>query len=247
MFGILGRIFGIFRRRISTEEKLLRKLGLKAFPPYKLDDKKFRKLWKLLPHMTLGLCIELERKYPSFGEITAEREVYDFEDPEFLMSLAELEESPPPKLAGIYGWYFDKRPPKVPRKNLVNISGWRLLYIGITERGLRDRILINHFRGNAEGSNLRLKLGCLLRKKLCLKLQKVGNILTFGEGEPELSKWIAEHARVYYWASNRTAQLERIAILRYSPPLNADYNKDHPFYPRLKKIIDTCKTKARQT
>jgi hypothetical protein len=87
-------------------------------------------------------------------------------------------------------------------------------------------------------------LGCLLRKKLGLKLQKVGTRFTFGEGEVYLSDWMVEHARVYYWESNRSTRLERIAILRYSPPLNADYNKIHPFYPKLKKVIDTCKSKA---
>ena len=237
-------MFRIFKRKISTEQQLLRKLDLKAFPRFELDEKSIRRLRKLLPHITLGLSIELERKYPSFGEITAEREIEDFEKPEFCMSLADMEKSKPPREPGIYGWYFDKLPPKVPHRKCIRISGRRLLYIGITETDLSNRILSQHFKGNAEGSTLRRKLGCLLRKKLGLKLQKNGKRLTFGEGEAKLSRWMAKHARVYYWVSNRPAQLERIAILRYSPPLNADYNNTHPFYPRLKKIIDACKLKA---
>lgn len=237
-------MFFFFRKRIATEKQLLKKMGLKAFPPFELDEKRFRKLWKLIPHITLGLCVELEKKYPSFAEITAEREVYYFEDPEFLKSLADLEKEPPPQAPGIYGWYFDRMPPKVPRKNCVCIDGWRLLYIGITETDLHSRILSQHFKGNAEGSTLRLKVGCLLAKKLRLNLQKNGKRFTFGNGETELSRWIAKHAQVFYWVSNRPAQLERIAILRYKPPLNADYNKEHRFYSCLKKIVDKCKAKA---
>ena len=239
-------MFRIFKRKISTEQQLLRKLDLKAFPRFELDEKKPKKLLKLISKITLGLLIELERKYPSFAKLTAEREVYSFENPEFLISLAELEESSPPKLPGIYGWYFDKRPPKVPRRNCVRIHRWRLLYIGITETDLHRRIVRDHFRGNAEGSTLRLKLGCLLNRKLGLRLKQTGSRLTFGEGEKRLNNWMAKHAHVFYCVSNRPVQLEEIAILRYKPPLNADYNKEHPFYPRLKKIINACKNRARQ-
>jgi hypothetical protein len=46
-----------------------------------------------------------------------------------------------------------------------------------------------HYRGNAEGSTLRLTLGCLLADPLGIKLRRVGSgkRLTFGLGEMKLS------------------------------------------------------------
>ncbi|MFG1711241.1 GIY-YIG nuclease family protein [Nonomuraea sp. M3C6] len=73
--------------------------------------------------------------------------------------------SPVPAAAGIYGWYFAQPPhPSLPAD--------RLLYVGIAPRrmanraskqNLRSRVRY-HFRGNAEGSTLRLTLGCLLAR-----------------------------------------------------------------------------------
>jgi hypothetical protein len=47
-----------------------------------------------------------------------------------------------------------------------------------------------HYRGNAEGSTLRLTLGCLLSSSLGLRLRRVGSgkRLTFADGEARLSE-----------------------------------------------------------
>ena len=49
---------------------------------------------------------------------------------------------------------------------------------------MRERIRY-HYQGNAEGSTLRLTLGCLLSEELDIELQRVGSgkRMTFAEGE----------------------------------------------------------------
>jgi hypothetical protein len=57
----------------------------------------------------------------------------------------------------------------------------------------------DHFNGNAEGSTLRLTLGCLLSEALNIRLRRVGSGRqhTFtNPGEIALDSWMAKHARV---------------------------------------------------
>jgi len=80
-------------------------------------------------------------------------------------------------------------------EELVRSFGFVLLYVGITpgppsatgktsRQTLRSRLRY-HFRGNAEGSTLRLSVGCLLSESLRIELRRVGSGLrmTFGLGE----------------------------------------------------------------
>jgi hypothetical protein len=90
-----------------------------------------------------------------------------------------------PRLAGVYAWYFTEAPPGVPIEGCHCALDHTLLYVGIapketrgaatkpSERTLHCR-LSDHFRGNAEGSTLRLTLGCLLSDKLGIQLRRVG-------------------------------------------------------------------------
>jgi hypothetical protein len=75
-----------------------------------------------------------------------------------------------------------------------------MLYVGISPKAspkngkppsrqtLRSRVRY-HYCGNAEGSTLRLTLGCLLAEKLCMDLRRVGSgkRRTFFHGERLLS------------------------------------------------------------
>jgi len=161
-----------------------------------------------------------------------------------------------PPQPGIYGWYFRPIPPKVPYEDCTRVNGWTLLYVGIATKDIRQRILDEHFHGNAYGSTLRLSLGCLLSDILPIRLQRIGRSrkrLTFGQtGEVKLSEWMAEHARVAWRADDELFQhkkflkmLERLIVQeRYSLPLNIEHNKKHPFYAQLKKIRKDCKKKA---
>ena len=72
-----------------------------------------------------------------------------------------------PKVGGIYGWYFDVLPPRVPVQNYIEIDGWKLLYVGIAPRNqrspstLRKRVKGKHLGNNADVSTVRKSLGAL--------------------------------------------------------------------------------------
>src|SRR5690349_16291416 len=81
--------------------------------------------------------------------------------------------SPVPRSPGVYAWYFDKIPPRVPADGCHKALGHTLLYVGIApmkrirpahnvvvQRTLHHR-LRDHFAGNAEGSTLIRAVGKL--------------------------------------------------------------------------------------
>lgn len=87
----------------------------------------------------------------------------------------EVLERPSPvlKVPGIYAWYFDELPPGVDVRGCHTIPEGMLLYVGIAPKepprnGTRPSTqtlwhrIRYHYRGNAEGSTLRLTLGCHL-------------------------------------------------------------------------------------
>ncbi|MBC8232182.1 hypothetical protein H8E77_21770 [bacterium] len=85
-----------------------------------------------------------------------------------------------PETPGIYAWYFRNFPAEIPTDNCIVDMGLTLLYLGIVPRNsfssqtLRDRIH-RHLTGNAEGSTLRLSLGCILDDELNIQLRRVGS------------------------------------------------------------------------
>jgi hypothetical protein len=110
--------------------------------------------------------------------------------------------SPVPKVPGVYAWYFRNMPPHVPSTGCATAGDFNLLYVGISpsappangkaasKQTLWHRIRY-HMRGNAEGSTLRLSLGCLLAEQLGIGLRRVGSgkRFTFSTGEKLLSEW----------------------------------------------------------
>ena len=165
---------------------------------------------------------------------------------------------PVPKEAGIYAWYFRKIPPGVPTTGCVRKGEHTLLYLGISPRRppsngklpsqqqLANRVRY-HFSGNAEGSTLRLSLGCLLGERLGIELRRVGSgtRMTFGLGEDRLSTWMAENASVTWMTHPEPWELEKQLIGELSLPLNLDQNTRHPFYPVLSNARRTAKSRAR--
>jgi hypothetical protein len=89
-----------------------------------------------------------------------------------------------------------------------------------------------HFQGNAEGSTLRLTLGCLLSQQLSLSLRRVGSgrRLTFASGEQLLSEWMDKNAFVTWIVHPEPWVLEKELIHLVSLPLNLDMNRAHPFH-----------------
>ncbi|MBA6439779.1 GIY-YIG nuclease family protein [Streptomyces sp. GMR22] len=154
--------------------------------------------------------------------------------------------SPVPAVAGAYGWYFEQPPHP-------DLDARRLLYVGIAPRymanrtstqNLRKRVRY-HYRGNAEGSTLRLTLGCLLG----LELRRVGSgkRMTFGKaGEATLSHWMADNARVCWIEQEEPWALEAQLISRLDLPLNLDQNGHNAFHRRLKELRAQARQRARE-
>ena len=164
---------------------------------------------------------------------------------------------PIPKESGVYAWYFKEAPQGVPLDNCVISDGLYLLYVGISpsepsrqgkpsSQNLSKRIKY-HYRGNAEGSTLRLTLGCLLSECLGTELRRVGsgNRMTFHDGEEKLSEWMGENAYVTWVVYPEPWRLEDFAIKQLSLPLNLRDNEKHPFHRSLTFIRRQAKRKAR--
>lgn len=133
-----------------------------------------------------------------------------------------------------------------------------MLYVGISPRKppangrppssqtLRSRIRY-HFRGNAEGSTLRLTLGSLLAEPLGLQLRRVGSgrRRTFSEGEAVLSAWMGQHARVSWVTTGEPWVLESRLIGQMQLPLNLDQNRQGAFHDDVKSARARQAARAR--
>ena len=101
-----------------------------------------------------------------------------------------------------------------------------------------------HFAGNAEGSTLRLTLGCLLADQLGIRLTRVGSggRYTFtNPGEIRLDTWLEQNARVCWVEHPEPWKLEEQLLKTLSLPLNIDGNHLHPFVATLR----ACRRAAR--
>lgn len=163
-----------------------------------------------------------------------------------------------PKAAGVYAWYFDEVPPGVPTSGChTSPDGQALLYVGIapketktttkpSTRTLRDR-LRDHLVGNAEGSTVRLTLGCLLAEQLGIQLRRVGSGKrhTFtNPGEIVLDGWLAAHAHIAFAVVERPWEVESRLLSQLSLPLNLSGNAAHPFATQLSRLRGAAKLKA---
>jgi hypothetical protein len=181
--------------------------------------------------------------------------------PERLWTRSEVLERPcpTPRGPGLYVWYFRRLPPRVPAANCHTHNGLILLYTGISPRqppvsgapaskqSLLTRVRY-HFRGNAEGSTLRLTLGCLLAEELGIELCRVGSgrRMTFGgDGEAKLSAWLGENAFVAWLVHPEPWKLEEHLISTLSFPLNLDQNRAHAFHRELTQVRIEAKARAR--
>jgi hypothetical protein len=165
---------------------------------------------------------------------------------------------PIPKVPGFYAWYFKDVPPGISTDNCIKYNEYTLLYVGISPKAppvngakpssqkVSDRLRY-HYRGNAEGSTLRLTLGCLLSTKLGIQLRRVGSgkRMTFAEGEATLSEWMSKNAFIVWFEHPRPWEPEEEIIKAVSLPLNLDQNKNHDFYLKLKQLRSHAKELAR--
>ena len=112
---------------------------------------------------------------------------------------------------------------------------------------MRERIRY-HYQGNAEGSTLRLSLGCLLSEELDIELRRVGSgkRMTFVEGEEALSQWMADNAFVCWEQDDAPWVRERELIEELPLPLNLDANQSNPFAATLSGLRHSAREVARQ-
>lgn len=165
-----------------------------------------------------------------------------------------------PAAAGVYGWYFDTPPGATPFEEAYAWQGWRLLYVGIapkrptpgkppSTRTLSHR-LREHYNLNAEGSTLRLTLGCLLglelRRVASQKHPGTAKRRTFGPGgEQRLNEWMATHARVVWHECSEPWALEHEILKRLPLPLNLEANSHSSFHADLTALRAAAKARAR--
>lgn len=165
---------------------------------------------------------------------------------------------PVPNAAGVYAWFFRECPDGVPTEGCVRSGELTLLYVGISPKAppaigtpsrqtLRSRIRY-HYRGNAEGSTLRLTLGCLLTHSLGIELRRVGSGLrmTFGLGEQILNEWLDQNARVAWLTCGEPWRVEEELICSVSLPLNLDQNRNHSFHAQLTARRRAAKSRAQE-
>jgi hypothetical protein len=102
-------------------------------------------------------------------------------------------------------------------------------------------------RGNAEGSTLRLTLGCILSERLRIELRRVGSgkRLTFSQGEARLSEWLDRNARVTWYVCDELWKVEEKLIATLNLPLNLHQNSSHCFFPALTQLRSVSKARAR--
>jgi hypothetical protein len=181
---------------------------------------------------------------PEAGRWLIEAPIYGWSD-------LESDPSLPPRVPGIYAWFFVDPPSVVPIANCIVRDRAYLLYVGISPgrtpstQNLRNRMRY-HFRGNAEGSTLRLTLGCLLESDLGTVLMRVGSgrRKTFAQRETVLTQWMTEHARVAWKPTNEPKELESRLIRSLCLPLNLDENTANTFHPTLVKIRYAARARA---
>jgi hypothetical protein len=166
--------------------------------------------------------------------------------------------TPVPRAPGLYAWYFRELPWPLDTSDCVTVDGRTLLYVGIapkrppangaraSEQTLADRIRY-HYSGNAEGSTLRLTLGCLLAERLGIELRRVGSgtRMTLSSGERKLSEWMGENAFVCWAVIDRPWELEEHLIRAVDLPLNLDQNRHHLFHATLSRLRKDAKVRAR--
>ena len=161
---------------------------------------------------------------------------------------------PVPQDRGLYAWFFKKIPPSVPIDGCVVKDGMTLLYVGISPKNetstqnLRKRIT-NHYRGNAEGSTLRLTLGTLLLEQSDFPLRRVGSgkRMTFTHlGEQWLDEWMDENAFVAWVKHQAPWEVESEIFEDLSLPLNIQDNDHNSFAKKLSAMRSKAKKQARE-
>jgi hypothetical protein len=170
----------------------------------------------------------------------------------FSRSEALTSKSLVPAAPGLYAWFFREVPPAVPTSGCQRLGDLTLLYVGISpsrptsRQSLRKRIRYR-YRGNAEGSTLRLTLGVLLAEPSGFPLRRVGSgkRMTFTHlGEQWLDAWMEANAFVTWVEHPEPWAVEAGVFARLSLPLNLQDNEHHAFHALLSAKRAEAKRRA---
>lgn len=165
----------------------------------------------------------------------------------------------PPRSLGCCAWWFRELEDLVPTAGRRRHGDWSLLYVGIALRvragasrpskaTLRSRIRY-HLQGTAEGSTLRLSVGCVLADRMGIELRRVGSgsMLTFtAAGEETLNAWMDENARVALLVTPDNEAVKAQPIATTPLPLNLEINSAHPFAATLSALRRRARERARE-
>lgn len=137
-----------------------------------------------------------------------------------------------PEERGVYGWYFDIVPAKLPKDlKYIKVGGMCLLYIGIAggdlskDGNLNKRLIGDHLKGNSNGSTLAKSLHAVL------DIPKAN--------KEERTEWMKSHMKVAWMINQNPDQVETKIINRYGHvlPFNLKKNEDkNPFNDTLTKL-----------
>ena len=124
-----------------------------------------------------------------------------------------------------------------------------LLYVGVSpgKQGSRETLrsrLRFHYQGHAEGSTLRLSLGCLLEHELGTALRCSGSRMVFGAAEGRLSKWMADNTAVSWIETESPLPVEEYLLQSLDLPLNIAGNRRHPFCASLRSLRASARERA---
>lgn len=139
-----------------------------------------------------------------------------------------------PAERGLYGWYFDTVPKKLPQGlKYITVDGMLLLYIGMAggvlklKGNLRQRIVEFHLNGNYKGSTVAHSLHAVL------DIPK--------ENKGERKEWMKRHMKVAWMENPNPKPTETEIINKYGHilPFNIDENEErNPFAAELTKLRD---------
>lgn len=137
-----------------------------------------------------------------------------------------------PAEPGIYGWWMRVGRLDVPPADYREYDGFELLYVGIsprkpsaagrTSKGNIRKRLNQHVNGNASQSTLRRTLGVLLTAPLGLTLSLHNGRAHYGEGEPLITRWMHENARVACAIDPKPWEAEEELLKHAALALNID-------------------------
>lgn len=103
-------------------------------------------------------------------------------------------------------------------------EGRPIIYIGISNRGIRTRDYKNHFIGNARNSTLRKSIGVLMGLNRQYEVKNPSKYKFENNDEAYLTKWMSENLWLHYINCEEPETVEKELINTLSPPINIKDN-----------------------